>query len=144
MSSSRGAKPGIERLIDHAAHATHWDALRQAGEASVQRVAETRRVGTIGDALRLMNQRSEREDILSPYLRSLLPIAGDGSWAGPDMVANWYRRNFRIAANILAIAEDGDRLIVIYGAGHIPVLEHTLSLNPRFRMHDPLRYLTSA
>ena len=60
------------------------------------------------------------------------------------MVANWYRRNFRIAANIHATAEDCDRLAIIYGSGHLPVLEHALSMTPRFSLVDRLDYLQMA
>jgi hypothetical protein len=79
--------------------------------------------------------------MLVPYLDALLPIARDGNWSGPEMVANWYRRNFKIAARIHELAEDGDRLVVIFGAGHIPVLEHALSSSKRFHLVDPLHFL---
>lgn len=68
-------------------------------------------------------------------------MARPGRHAGRPRLANWYRRNFKIAATIHAVAEDGDRLVVIFGAGHIPVLEHALSSSGRFRLVDPLAFL---
>jgi hypothetical protein len=97
--------------------------------------------GTIGAVLRAMNTVDARTDGLRPYLELILPIAGGGNWSGPDMAANWYRRNFRIAANLLSMTEPGDRIVVIYGAGHIPVLEHVLALNRGLNLVDPVPYL---
>lgn len=132
----------IEQLLNAPEHASRWAEVRDAAQASVDAVAAALRDGTIADALRVINRREEKAAALAPYLDALLPIAEPGNWAGPDMVANWYRRNFRIAANIHAIAEEADRLVIIYGAGHVPVLEHALSMSPRFNLVDPIDYLT--
>lgn len=43
-------------------------------------------------------------------------------YPGPDMVAAWYRRNLRILSHLHAITEPGDRLLIVYGQGHIPGL----------------------
>ena len=96
---------------------------------------------TIGTVLRAMNSREARANDLALYLRDLLPIASETNWSGPDMVANWYRRNFRIAANLHAVAEAGDRLAVVYGAGHAPVLEHALGASGVFEILDAREYI---
>lgn len=131
----------IEELIVESKYAASWRELRSSAERSVDHVATILRNGTIGEALHFANAPEERRAMLTPYLDALLPIAGDGNWSGPEMVANWYRRNFKIAARIHAVAEDGDRLVVIFGAGHIPVLEHVLGASQRFRLVDPLDFL---
>lgn len=140
--SDRFFEEAIELLIGEAVHAERWQALRAAGDASARQVQDALHSGTIADALVVMNQPEAKAAALAPYLDLLLPIASDGNWAGPDMVANWYRRNFRIAANVHAVADDGDRLALIYGAGHIPILEHVLACSSRFSLHDPLQYLS--
>lgn len=39
---------------------------------------------------------------------------------GADMVAQWYKRNLRIYANIAhAVAEDDDRVLLLMGQAHI-------------------------
>ena len=41
-------------------------------------------------------------------------------YAGPDLLASWYQRNIRIYHNIGALVESpSDRILVIYGAGHL-------------------------
>jgi len=45
-------------------------------------------------------------------------VGADSGYAGVEPVANLYRRNLRIFANLTRIIEPGDRVVVIYGAGH--------------------------
>jgi hypothetical protein len=46
-----------------------------------------------------------------------------GDSPGPALVAGWYERNLRIFANLRrCIDSPKDRLLVIYGAGHAPLL----------------------
>lgn len=137
-------EPSIEELTIAEPHATLWRRVETASEAAVLRLQATLADGTVADALRLLNHPAEKRASLVPYLGALLPISQGAATPGPDMAANWYRRNFRIAANVHAVAEDHDRLLVIYGAGHIPVLEHVLGTTERFRLSDPLEYLASA
>lgn len=47
----------------------------------------------------------------------------------------------RLAANIGRISEDGDRVFLIIGQGHAPILRQVFTDWPRFRLEDPLDYL---
>jgi len=96
---------------------------------------------SLGRLLRDENTTAARQAALQPYLVHLVPIADAGDYPGPEAVANWYRRNFKIAANLISAVGPGDRVVVIYGSGHIPVLEHVLGANPGFLCVDPLRFL---
>jgi hypothetical protein len=89
----------------------------------------TFRTSTIGELLRRENTPEARQRALAPYLNTMIRIATTDEYPGAEAVANWYRRNFKIAANLLAAVSPGDRVLLIYGSGHIPVLEHALSLN---------------
>jgi hypothetical protein len=54
-----------------------------------------------------------------------------GDWAGPDLVADWYRRNIRIYANILHLADSpAERVLVIFGYGHLGWLRQDVAANP--------------
>jgi len=57
------------------------------------------------------------------------------------MVADWYKRNLRIFANLTRIAEPGDRIFIIYGQGHIKILSDLVVESPDFCLVDPLPYL---
>jgi len=51
---------------------------------------------------------------------------------GPDSFASmWHNRNLRIFSNIQRLASDpGDRLLVIIGAGHVPILQQCVQSCP--------------
>lgn len=50
-------------------------------------------------------------------------IGTDNVYAGIDWVKGWYERNLIIYATISRlITRDDDRVLVVYGAGHIPLL----------------------
>ena len=47
-------------------------------------------------------------------------FAGGGEYPGPDLLAEWFRRNVRIFANLRSvITSPEERVLVIYGAGHL-------------------------
>ncbi len=55
-------------------------------------------------------------------------------WAGADLVSDWYRRNMRIYTNVMQLAAPGERVLVIYGSGHLAWLQHAFGSNPRVRL----------
>ena len=66
-----------------------------------------------------------------------------GDYTMPDHVAGWwYARNLRIFANLKRITESpDDRILVIFGAGHTPILKHLLSCSPKHELVDLRTYL---
>ena len=51
------------------------------------------------------------------------------------MTARWYERNFRIASNVLRLIDaPTDRVLVLIGAAHGPILREILSGVPGVRM----------
>lgn len=56
-------------------------------------------------------------------------------WAGADLVADWFRRNMRIYANVMQLIQSpNERVLVIFGAGHLGWLQHDFSSNPNLRL----------
>ena len=52
-------------------------------------------------------------------------VGADSSYPGWDDVAGWYGRNLRIFANIARVAErPEEKILVLFGAGHAPLLDH--------------------
>jgi hypothetical protein len=66
--------------------------------------------------------------------------AGD-SYIGARAVAQWYDRNLRIFANLATIAHPGDRIVLIIGQGHTPILRELVRSHPGMRLVEPLEYL---
>lgn len=84
-------------------------------------------------------QRAAKEQS-SIYLHLAQVGAGD-TYYGVDMLAEWYRRNLYILGNLQSIAEPGDRVLIIYGAGHCKILQDFIKEYNRFEFVDPLTYL---
>lgn len=76
------------------------------------------------------------------YYIDALPLVGtDGEYQGTDVTATWYKRNLRIYTNIARLNQEGDRLFLLIGAGHLGVLREMFASSSRFELVDPLRYL---
>jgi hypothetical protein len=122
--------PGIDELAQQDGDAARrLEELMSLANHEVSLAQNAFRTSSIAELLLHENKPESRQRALAPYLNTILRIASTGEYPGPEAVANWYRRNFKIAANLLAAVSPGDRVLVIYGSGHIPVIEHALSLN---------------
>ena len=72
-------------------------------------------------------------------------LGDDVEAPGANWLANWHGRNLRIFARIARLADDPDeRVLVIYGAGHAPLLRQFAEQSGAFRVIDPVPYLRNA
>jgi hypothetical protein len=56
-------------------------------------------------------------------------------WAGADLVSDWFRRNMRIFSNVVQLADSpNERVLVIFGAGHLGWLQHDFASDPSLRL----------
>lgn len=115
--------------------------LDSLGKNAMATMAQWLAEGTIGEMLANMNQPQYIELAHQPYIRFFAPMVAGDTYAGADMVADWYKRNLRIFANLTRFAEPGDRIFVIYGQGHIKLLKDAVIQHPDYCAVDPLRYL---
>jgi Family of unknown function (DUF5694) len=86
--------------------------------------------GTITDLLRYINQDEHvRRD--HEFYMSLAQFAGNGEYPGPDLLAAWYQRNIRIYSNLRGMIDSpDDRVLVIYGSGHLFWLQRDVFDSP--------------
>jgi len=54
----------------------------------------------------------------------------EGDYAGAGLLTDWYKRNIRIFTHLLNIIVPGDRVLVIYGAGHLRILRQDVQADP--------------
>ncbi len=89
--------------------------------------------------------RASRPDFLSlthePYL--LMARIGDGTEEpGWQDVSGWYARNLRIFVNLTRIVSaPDDRVLVIFGQGHAPLLRHYVEASGDFTLAEPADYI---
>ncbi len=95
---------------------------------------------TVGEILRAMNDPAELREAHATYLRMNRIGAGD-TQVGATLLARWYERNIRIFSNLQALAEPGDRILLVIGQGHVPILRELIAADPAMALEDPLRYL---
>jgi len=65
-----------------------------------------------------------------------------GDDAGAEFIGQWYLRNIRMYANICRSTRDSDqRVLVIVGNGHRPIIEQLLRADPDWEVIEADRYL---
>ena len=74
----------------------------------------------------------------------MLRIGDAVTQPGAELNAYWYMRNAKIFAKLIKAAAPGDRVLVIFGAGHGHWLRHFARETPGFRNVDVLPYLQRA
>ena len=76
-------------------------------------------------------------------LYMLMAEAGDAAHpAGVEQVSGWQDRNLRIAVHVLHLATSPqDRILVLFGSGHGPLLRRDLGESPRVDLVDVAPYL---
>lgn len=128
-----------EQDVELAAHMARFQPI---GEEAIAMMAEWLADGSVGYMLYQMNRPGMLAQAHWPYVDLMLPMVVGDDYAGPGVVADWYERNLKIFANLLRITESpGDRLFVVYGQGHIPILRQLVIDHPDYCVEDPLPYL---
>jgi hypothetical protein len=119
------------------------DILAGADKLVVREVADEQRVidkGTLPSALRWLNE-PVREDHENDFNRIAMKIGHGAQQPGAELFAAWAKRNALICANLLQLAKPGDRMIVIYGAGHETFLRQCVRETPGFKLVEANDYL---
>lgn len=72
----------------------------------------------------------------------LLRLNKDTNYIGTNWLASWYNRNFKILTNIIRIIDSpNDRVLAIYGAGHLKLLNQIAAESRYFKIETPIKYL---
>ena len=79
------------------------------------------------------------------YLVGSFALGRDTDYFGPDWATRWWDRNLRIFNNIQRITSGpDDRILIIIGAGHVPLLRHAVENSPAYRLVEVSQYLGDA
>ncbi len=97
---------------------------------------------SLQDYLLLINSEETQQRDHGQYLL-YTSVGTQKKPVGADLwFPRWYNRNVRIFANIQRIAEEGDRLLVIYGSSHIHTLKDLFTASRDFSVVDLSEYLS--
>lgn len=79
------------------------------------------------------------------YLVDWFKVGAGHEYPGVDWTTAWYNRNLRIFANLQRItASPHERILVIIGAGHLPILRHCVQASPEYELVEVHEYLDQA
>lgn len=76
------------------------------------------------------------------FYYGMMGMGSGDAQPGADLNARWYARNAQIFARLIQVARPGDRIVVVYGAGHAYWLRHFVETTPGFVLVEPAEYLT--
>ncbi len=109
-----------------------WDSLYGAWNKEKDSLSFHR---TLQDYFLWANSDEEIRKSHNQYLRYLRkgtamePVGADG------FISKWYNRNLRIFSNVLRMTGDKpERIVVIFGGGHMPILHHLFSNSLEFKV----------
>lgn len=92
---------------------------------------------TLSEHLLFLNSEEQLRFSHGHYVLSYLAMGDGDEYPAADHVTGWwYNRNLRILGNIYRVMEPGDRLLLLIGAGHVPIIHHALDSSPEIDLID--------
>lgn len=108
--------------------------------AKVADLEQRQRTRDVGSVLAFMNGPvPAAEDKAFHY--ALMQFGGGDAQPGAVLNGRWFTRNAEIFARLMQAAQPGDRIVVVYGAGHASWLREMVQTTPGFRLIEPDDYL---
>jgi len=100
------------------------------------------RRSTVTEFLKQLNSPEAIAKDHAQYMQMLRSTDDPRLYFRADLVANWYKRNLRIFANVNRITRfPSDRVLLIIGSGHLKLLREFATDSPQFRLEDLDDYL---
>lgn len=126
-----------KHLVNYAkasGRSSELDAMMAEIGAMVKAQDEYLATHTVLETLLAMNSDERVAEDMGFYYRQA-QLGEHWDWAGADLVSSWFRRNMRIYSNITQLVESpNERVLVIYGAGHLGWLRVPFEHNPSYRL----------
>ncbi|MFZ0796352.1 MAG: DUF5694 domain-containing protein [Terriglobales bacterium] len=120
----------MRRVVNYAkanGRAEKLDAITAGWGTMVKEEDDFLRSHTVLEMLEHMDSDSRVAKDVALYY-GCVPYGDPYDYAGPDLLAAWYQRNIRIYSNIVRLIESpNDRILVIYGAGHLGWLRQDIA-----------------
>lgn len=95
---------------------------------------------TVRENLLLLNSRETLRLAHEPYIK-MLRLQNGTNYPGAELVAGWYSRNLHIYANLQKLAQPNDRILMIFGSGHAPILRQLVKEDGTMDLIEPSKYL---
>ena len=124
---------------------TEFDALSNEVKTHLAELERLQSERTVGQLLAQIN------DPANPMVAggqrhyyAMLRFGSGDQQRGAELNGRWYTRNAVIFARLMEVAKPGDRVVVVYGAGHAAWLRHFVQTTPGFELVEAVDYLPPA
>ncbi len=114
--------------------------MSDATEQKMKAFDDSQKTKSVMKLLLSMNDPSEIKSDQGWYY-SLFQFANHGSQPGAELNAYWYMRNAKIFSKLSLVAKPGDRILILFGAGHNFWLRHFVQETPGYVLVEPGKYL---
>jgi Family of unknown function (DUF5694) len=118
-----------------------YDAHLAIGRAANDKQQQILDRGTVLDMLKYLNSDAYlKQNAMSYYRIGMLGTPSDP--IGANWVQLWFGRNLAIFNNIARNTDKGDRVLVVYGAGHGNYLRQLAIGSGIYQVHEPMNWLS--
>lgn len=98
---------------------------------------------TLIETLVRMSSEESLRRLHGHYLIDSFEVGDEANYPGADSRTAWYNRNLRIFANLQRLREKpGERILLIIGNGHVPILRHAVQASPEYQLVEVEQVLT--
>ena len=98
---------------------------------------------SVTDQMIYINQPERAERSHQRYFE-IMRIGRGEEYVGANYLSWWYGRNMKILNNIIRITDSpDDRILVVYGSGHLKLLNQFAKESDFYTVESPLKYLKS-
>lgn len=126
--------PRVVKYAQATGRVTEFDILQEEAGKTAKAQSEYLASHTVLETLLFMNSAERVAEAVSSYFQ-LAEFGEHWDWAGADLVSDWFRRNMRIYSNVVQLVDSpSERVLVIYGSGHLGWLQYAFDSNPNFRL----------
>ncbi len=126
--------PRVVNYAKGSGRSAEFDEVQRETGAMVKAQGDYLASHSILETLLYMNEDAKVARDVGLYYR-LAHFGEPGDWAGADLVSDWFRRNMRIYSNIVRLIDSPrERVLVIYGAGHLGWLRLAIAGDPTLRL----------
>ena len=126
--------PRLVKFAQATGRTNEFDTLQEEMAEKTEAFSAYLASHTLLETLLYMNSDEQAAEAVGSYFR-LAEFGEPWDWAGADLVSEWFRRNLRIYSNIMQLIDSpNERVLVIYGAGHLGWLQFAFDSNPGVRL----------
>lgn len=118
-------------------------AMGGVARAYLAEIERRQRIETLGRLLAEVNAPDEPMSTANAALYyGFLQFGSGDDLPGAELNGRWYTRNAMIFAKLMQVARPGDRIVLMFGAGHAYWLRHFASTTPGYVLVESTDYLT--